>query len=38
LKRSKLQARGKVESVALDAFANVEVMDPARVEIEMTFT
>ena len=32
------QTCGKIESVTLDTFANVKVVNPARVEIEMTLT
>ena len=32
------QTCGKIESVTLDTFANVKVVNPARVEIEMSFT
>jgi hypothetical protein len=35
---SKLQGRAKVKPVAFESFAGVEVMDPARVEIEVALT
>ena len=38
LKGSEFQACGEVEAVAFDGFADVEVMDPAHVKIEVTFT
>src|SRR5436190_1483782 len=38
LKESEFQARGKVEAVAFDAVTDVEVVDPARVEIEVALT
>jgi hypothetical protein len=37
LRLSEFQASGKIKPIALDAFAYVEVMNPARVEIEVTF-
>src|SRR5262249_22975839 len=34
---SEFQARGKVESVAFDGVADIEVVDPARIKVEVAF-
>lgn len=36
--RSEFQASGEVEPVSLDGLADIEVVDPPRVQIEMAFT